>query len=44
MTWQFFVMYSGHFLKKIKAEPIDFDEVIQTITTKLQPIYNNLKN
>jgi predicted nucleotidyltransferase component of viral defense system len=31
------------FLKKIKAEILDFTEVMQTITAKLQPIYSQLK-
>ena len=33
----------GHFLKKIKAEHLDFTEVIQTITATLQPIYQTMQ-
>ena len=32
----------SHFLKKIKVEHLDFEEVVKTITTNLQPIYQQL--
>ena len=34
----------GHFLKKIKVADLDFEEVVKTITAKLQPIYQQLNN